>query len=89
MDKCEKHDDCMESVRGGIHNNELNTAKLEGCLEGFMKSTQEYVDASRKDMYTKGGIIDSVGNNTNQLKMQWGILVLVLIAIISFSLGKG
>lgn len=76
----------MTSTRTEIHNNALAISKLEGILKGYLTSTQSYIDASRKDIYSPGGLVDSNGNHTNQLKLQWGLTALIIIAIITFAI---
>ncbi len=88
MDKCSKHDECITDIREDIHEQNLTVSKLEGMLEGFMKSTQDYIDASRSDMYSKEGLIDRVGNHANQIALQWGLISLVVVAIIGVFFAK-
>ena len=81
-DYCDKHDECMKDIREAIHNQELSQAELKGTVEAFVEVTQDYIKASRKDLYSKEGLMDRVGNHGNQLLLQWGLSALIIGGII-------
>jgi hypothetical protein len=80
---CEKHDDCMKDIREDLHSLDKSAAGTEGVVKGFIQATQDYINASREDIYGKGGLMDRVGNYGNQLLLQWGLLVVVLVAVVT------
>lgn len=82
MDKCNKHDDCMSSIREDIHSIDNTIAKSTGVIEGFMASANDFIKASRETLYSKGGLVDEVGNHGNQLRLQWGLLSVGILALI-------
>lgn len=82
MEECSKHSDCMERIHNNINDIKLQNAKQEGLLEGFTKSVNDFLGSIRKDVYSPGGIVEKVGSHANQIALQWGLLAVVVVAVI-------
>jgi len=82
-DTCEKHDGCMQNMREDLHEQDKLITRLEGRVGGFIDAAKEYIEASRKDIYGKGGLMDRVGNHAAQLILQWGLLIIILVAVVT------
>jgi len=74
---CEKHDECLGRIHDSIKNIEVSNAKQEG----FMKSIDEFTASIRRDIYSKDGIMERVGNHGNQLILQWGLMSAIVVGI--------
>ena len=82
MSELDELKSCVKSVEESVHKIEVSNAGTDGMIQGFIKSTNDFLGAIRKDVYSKDGLIDRVGNHGNQLKLQWGLLSAFLIVII-------
>lgn len=80
--ECDKHSDCMERIHESIHKIELATTESSSEVRGFVTAINEFVVAVRKDLYSKGGVIESVGKHANQLTLQWGMLGALIVAVL-------
>ncbi len=83
MERCDKHDDCMKELRVDIKDSSIHTSKLEGTVNGFIIATQEYINASRKDIYGNGGMLSKIQSVSNQITLQWGLICVVIIALLA------
>jgi hypothetical protein len=57
-------------------------ARQEGIITSFNKSVSEFLENSRKDIYSPGGVIEKIGNHGQQLLLQWGFLGAVVVAVV-------
>lgn len=80
--------ECVKAIKESTHKIELSHAITDGMVQGFMKSTDEFLKAIRKDVYSKDGIVDRVGNHEKDIGRLWkllgvgGILSVLLMAIV-------
>ena len=81
-DICEKHSDCMERIHEDIGKIQLSNAVTQGSIETFVQSTNSFLSALRKDIYEKDGIMVRTGKQENQLNLQWGLIIMLLVAVV-------
>ena len=74
---CDKHDDCLGRIHDSIKNIEIGIAETKG----FTISLNSFTESIHRDVYSKGGIMERVGNHGNQLVLQWGLLAAIVIGI--------
>jgi len=86
MDKCIEHNNCIGRINDNINEIKVTNAKMQGKIDGFTESITEFVAFIRQDVYAKDGLMDRVGNHSNQLILQWGLLAIVVMAIIAMFL---
>ena len=81
-DECPKHNDCMERIHDDIGKIQLSNAVTQGSIETFVQATNSFLNALRKDIYEKDGIMVRTGKSENQLNLQWTVIILLLIAVV-------
>jgi len=85
---CEKHDDCLGRIHSEISDIKVSNASLSGEIKAFMAGIKEFKDKVEVDVYGKEGIIERTGTYGRQVTLQWGILTLLLLAIVGMFLKK-
>lgn len=85
---CEKHDDCLGRIHDKLNTMDKSSAYLAGELKAFMEGIKEFREEVKKDIYSKGGLMERAGTHARQLYMQWGLLVLILAGIVAVYLKK-
>lgn len=88
-DPCDKHDDCIGRIHDRITNIEKAMERGQGTMEGFTTTVKDFLEEIRKDVYSKGGLIERAGTQGNQVFLQWGLMAAIVVAVvISFVVGK-
>jgi hypothetical protein len=87
-DVCPKHDDCLGRIHTDINAINIGNAELHGELKAFMKGLEAFKEKAEKAVYDKDGLIESAGANKRQLTMQWGLILIILAAIVGLFLKK-
>lgn len=82
MEQCEKHQECMERIHNNITEIKISNSEIKGELKGFTSSVNEFISSVRKDMYSKDGIMERVGNSNKQMILQWGLLAAIILGMI-------
>ena len=87
--ECDKHDGCMERIHDDINEIKRQNAENKGIMAGFTNSINEFVSSIRRDVYAKDGLMTRVGTISNQVALQWGLLgVLVVAVVLQFLFNK-
>ena len=76
-EQCEKHDECITRIHDSIKAIEIGNAKAEG----FITAINEFTSAIRRDIYSKDGLMERVGNHGNQIILQWGLLAAMILGV--------
>lgn len=80
---CSKHDATMERVF-----NELNDIKREVSLSNqLLKGLQEFKGDMHTIIYGNGqeGLLSKISRVLSQLNLQWGLIILIIGAIIGYA----
>ena len=81
-EQCDSHDNCMERINENMKKIEVNYAEMKGEIKGFVSSVNDFLNAIRKDIYASDGLMTTMNQNKNQIGLQWGILIIIIVAII-------
>ena len=82
LEQCDRHSDCMERIHKEINEINVQSAESKGLIEGFTTSTNNFIDAIRKDIYSPGGMVERVGSHQNQIGLQWGLMAVLVAAVV-------
>ncbi len=88
MNQCDKHDITMERLFDEIH----AIKEGQGRSETKMDTVIDFKNEIHKIIYGDGkvpGLMSKIHGNTKQLILQWGLIVVILIAIIGGSFYNG
>jgi len=88
IETCNKHDECMGRIHDNIKKIEIGNATTQGKIDGFIISVNTFIESIRKDIYEKDGIMQRVGSQGNQIILQWGLMAVIVAAIIIDMLKK-
>jgi hypothetical protein len=79
---CSKHDDCIGRINDNINKIQVQGANTDGKIDGFITSVNDFLASIRKDIYARDGLMQRVGMQGNQIILQWGLLAVIVIAIL-------
>lgn len=87
METCNNHDSCMERINENMKNIEIKYAEMKGEIKGFTSSVNEFLLAIRKDIYSSDGLMIKSGKNANQINLHWGLILIVIVALVGGAIG--